>query len=733
MQFNQPAGDNLFDESRVVGMPAQRVDGPLKVTGQAPYAYERHDVAEGQVVGYPVVSTIARGRITGMRTEVARQAPGVLDIVTTLDVGEMPMPSGMNAAPLFGGAEIWHYHQAVAVVVAESFEQARAAAALVEVDYDQTEGSYDLESAWQEMREDRSDPVSRVGDFESAYDAAEVTLDAEYRTPSHSHAMMEPHATIADWQDGKLTVWTSNQMVEWSRQALATTLEMAPEDVRLDSPYIGGGFGAKLFLRADAVLAALGARKVGRPVKVMLPRPMIMNNTTHRASTIQRIRIGAQSDGRITAIAHEAISHTLPGGSGENAVAQTRRFYAGENRLIVNHLAEMHLPEANAMRAPGEAAGLMALEIAMDEMAEKLGMDPVEFRAVNDTQVDPEDPERAYSDRHFVECLRQGAEAFGWDARNTAPGATRDGEWLIGYGVAGAYRDGPAMQSGARVRLQEGGRLVVETDMTDIGTGSYTILAQTVAETMGVGIDEVEVRLGDSAYPVSAGSGGQWGAASSTAGAYAACLALREQIAGRLGVNDPEAITLADGAVNTGEKQVTLASLAEDGELVAEDSMEFGDFRDGEHVVSTFAAHFVELGVHVGTGEIRLRRMLAACDAGRILNPITARSQVIGGMVMGVGAAMMEDMAIDTARGYFPAHDLAGYEVPVHMDIPAQEVTFLDTLDPVSTPLKAKGVGELGLCGVAAAVANAVYNATGVRVRSYPMTMDKYIDQLPAV
>ncbi len=732
MEFNEPAGENVFDDSKVVGKPTPRVDGPLKVSGRAPYAYERHDVAEGQLVGYPVVSTIAQGRITNMETGAALNAPGVVAIVTTLDTGEMPIPSDMNVAPLFGGAEVAHYHQAIGVVVADTLEQARAAAALIKVDYDVTKGSYDLEAAWQEKREDRSDPVSRVGDFEAAFEAAEVTLDQEYRTPSQSHAMMEPHASIAAWKDGKLTVWTSNQMIEWTRQALATTLEMDPEDVRIDSPFIGGGFGSKLFLRADSVLAALGARKAGRPVKVMLPRPMVMNNTTHRASTIQRIRIGARQDGKITAIAHEAISHTFPGGDGENAISQTQKFYAGENRLIVKHLAEMHLPEANAMRAPGEAAGLMALEIAMDEMAEKLGMDPAEFRAINDTQVDPEDPDKPFSERHFVECLNQGSEAFGWNDRNATPGQRRDGNWLIGHGMAGAYRGSPAQDSGARVRLQPDGRLIVETDMTDIGTGSYTIIAQTAAETMGLPLDMVEVRLGDSDFPVSAGSGGQWGAASSTAGTYAACLALRSEIAKKIGVNDTDSLTFKNAGVLTGEKQMTLASIASEGEIVAEYTMEFSDSRD-EEIVSTFAAHFVEVGVHLATGEIRLRRMLAACDAGRILNPITARSQVIGGMVMGVGAAMMEDLAIDEGRGFFVTHDLANYEVPVHMDIPDQEVIFLDTLDPQSSPLKAKGVGELGLCGVAAAVANAVYNATGVRVRDYPVTLDKYLDQLPAV
>ncbi|MAY45167.1 MAG: xanthine dehydrogenase, partial [Rhodobacteraceae bacterium] len=292
----------------------------------------------------------------------------------------------------------------------------------------------------------------------------------------------------------------------------------------------------------------------------------------------------------------------------------------------------------------------------------------------------------------------------------------------------GAYRGGPATGSGARLTLTPEGRVIVETSMTDIGTGSYTILAQTAAEVMGVTLDDVEVRLGDSLYPASSGSGGQWGAASSTAGVYAAAVALRQAIADHLG-HEVDTLAFEGGAVRTPDKQLPLAGLA-DSDITAEDAIQFGSQRR-DQVVSTFGAHFVEVAVNAYTGETRLRRMLAVCDAGRILNPITARSQVIGGMVMGVGAALMEDAAIDTGRGFFPAHDLAGYEVPVHADIPEQEVIFLDTVDPVSTPLKAKGVGELGLCGVAAAVANAVRNATGARVRDYPVTLDRYIDQMP--
>ena len=396
-------------------------------------------------------------------------------------------------------------------------------------------------------------------------------------------------------------------------------------------------------------------------------------------------------------------------------------------------LAELNLPEGNAMRAPGEAPGLMALEIAMDELAEKIGMDPVQFRIVNDTQVDPEKPERPFSQRRLTECLRTGAERFGW-SRRTAPGQRREGpggRWLIGLGVAAAFRNNIVMKSGARVRLDRRGIVTVETDMTDIGTGTYTVLAQTAAEMMGVGLEQVVVRLGDSALPVSAGSGGQWGANSSASGVYAACVALREMIATKAGMDAKDAV-FADGQVRGGGRSVPLVEVAGNEGLAAEDKIEFGDL-DKKYQQSTFGGHFVEVAVDAFTGEVRVRRMLAVCAAGRILNPKSARSQVIGAMTMGVGAALMEALHVDERRGFFVNHDLAGYEVPAHADIPHQEVVFLDETDPVSSPMKAKGVGELGICGVAAAVANAIYNATGVRVRDYPVTLDKLLKELPKV
>lgn len=381
------------------------------------------------------------------------------------------------------------------------------------------------------------------------------------------------------------------------------------------------------------------------------------------------------------------------------------------------------------MRAPGEAPGLMALEIAIDEIADKAGVDPVAFRILNDTQVDPANPERRFSRRQLVECLQTGAERFGWQKRHAQPGQVRDGRWLVGMGMAAGFRNNLVATSGARVHLNADGSVTVETDMTDIGTGSYTIIAQTAAEMLGLPLEKVDVRLGDSRFPVSAGSGGQWGANTSTAGVYAACVKLREAIARQLGF-DPATAEFADETISAQGRSAPLAEAAKSGVLTAEDSIEFGDL-DKEYQQSTFAGHFVEVGVDSATGEVRVRRMLAVCAAGRILNPITARSQVIGAMTMGLGAALMEELAVDTRLGYFVNHDMAAYEVPVHADIPEQEVIFLEDTDPISSPMKAKGVGELGLCGVSAAIANAIYNATGVRVRDYPITLDKLIDALP--
>lgn len=732
MKFDKPATDNPIDRRKVIGQPHDRIDGARKVTGTARYAYEQHDVVPNQAYGYVLGAGIAKGRIASIDLDATRKAPGVLAVVTAKEAGTLKKGK-RNTARLLAGPEVEHYHQAVALVVAESFEQARAAASLVKVEYAATKGAFDLKAAKDKAVKPEGDDPSlddtHVGDFAGAFANAPVKLDERYTTPDESHAMMEPHATLAAWEGDKLTLWTANQMVAWGVTDMATTLGIPKQNIRIVSPFIGGGFGGKLFLRADVLLAALGARAAKRPVKVALTRPLMMNNTTHRPATIQRIRLGATKEGKITAIGHESWSGDLKGGGPEVAVQQTRLLYAGANRMTAMRLAELDLPEGNAMRAPGEAPGLMALEMAMDEMAEKLGLDPIAFRLLNDTQVDPEKPKRPFSMRRFDECFKVGAERFGWSRRSARPGQVRQGNWLVGIGVAAAFRNNLVMKSGARVSLDSDGIVTVETDMTDIGTGSYTIIGQTAAEMLGVGLDKVVVKLGDSAFPVSAGSGGQWGGNSSTAGVYAACVKLREAVAQKLGINSKEA-EFAGGEVKAGNRSLALARAAQAGPLTAEDTIEYGNL-DETHQQSTFGAHFVEVGVDTATAETRIRRMLAVCAAGRILNPKTARSQVIGAMTMGAGAALMEELAVDKRRGFFVNHDLAGYEVPVHADIPHQEVVFLDEADPMSSPMKAKGVGELGICGVGAAVANAIYNATGVRVRDYPITLDKLLARMP--
>ncbi|MCP1471851.1 xanthine dehydrogenase YagR molybdenum-binding subunit [Sphingobium sp. OAS761] len=729
MKFDTPAKANPIDKGRVVGIPHDRIDGAAKVTGTAPYAYERHDAAPNAAYGWIVGSAIAKGRIAAMDLRAAEAAPGVLGIVTHANAGKLTK-GNMNTAHLLGGPQIEHFEQAVALVVADTLENARAAAALVHIDYTPESGKFDL--AAEAIRgvvppDSFGTPAdTSAGDFDGAFSRAAVKLEQRYTTPDHSHAMMEPHASIAAWNGDKLTLWTSNQMIAWTVGDVARTLGIPKANVRLISPYIGGGFGAKLFLRADALLAALGARQVGRPVKVALARPQIPNNTTHRPATIQRIRIGADRDGVIDAIAHEVWSGDLPGGSAETAAAQTRLLYRGANRMTAHRLTTLNLPEGNAMRAPGEAVGLLALEVAMDELAEMCGVDPVELRIRNDVQFDPEaGPQRPFSSRKLVECLRAGADRFGWNRRIPKPGQVRDGRWLVGMGMASAFRNNLAGKSGARIGIDAQGRVVVETDMTDIGTGSYTIIAQTAAEMLGVPLEQVTVRLGDSRFPVSAGSGGQWGANSSTAGVYAAAMALRAKLAEAAGY-PVDAAGFEDGLIRNGNESRKLAALAGDTGLWAEDSMEYGDL-DKRYAQATFGAHFCEVGVDTDTAEVRIRRMGGAFAAGRILNPKSARSQVIGAMTMGAGAALMEALDVDTRFGFFVNHDMAEYLVPVHADIPQQDVLFIDELDDKSSPMKAKGVGELGICGAGAAVANAIYNAAGLRVRDYPITIDKLL------
>jgi xanthine dehydrogenase YagR molybdenum-binding subunit len=732
MEMNSPVGSNALDVAAqgVVGKPLDRVDGPLKVSGGARYAYEMQQ--DSALYGFVVEASIGKGTIKSIDTRAAEESPGVVLVLTHRNAPAQGTGNHREAHPVLTGPEVLYYGEPVAFVVAESFEQARAAAYLVDVKYDRSGGNYALRDNLQQARvphqKDGSPADSAVGDFASAFASAPVQIDVTYATPLQSHAMMEPHATLAMWDGDKLILHTANQMLNQGQQAIATTLKIPVENVRLISPFIGGGFGGKLWVNADAILAAIASRQLERPVKTALTRQQIFHVTTHRSDTIQRIRLGTDRDGKILAIGHDVFSGNLPSEQTyEGAALQTRTLYAGANRLTRHRLAPLDIPVASSMRAPGESVGLMALECAMDELAEKLDLDPIELRMRNEPTEDPE-KHIPYSSRHLVACMQEGARRFGWDKRNTKPGQVRDGRWLVGVGMAAATRGNPLRLSKANVRLDPDGTATVKMAMTDIGTGTYTILAQIAAEMLGLPTERVRVELGDTSFPEAAGSGGSFGAGSSGSALFEACNSLREKLARMAGM-DGETARFANGSVASGERSVKLTDLVGGG--VEAD----GEIRPGrtakDFSQQSYGAHFAEVAVDADTGEVRVRRMLGVFTAGRVLNAKTARSQAIGGMVFGVGAALQEGMTLDPRFGYFVNRDLAEYLVPVHADIPAIDAIFLVELDDKSNPLKSKGIGELGICGAGASIANAIYNACGARIRDYPITLDKILSKLP--
>ncbi|RWD39072.1 xanthine dehydrogenase family protein molybdopterin-binding subunit [Mesorhizobium sp.] len=755
------ASENRPSETRdgIIGRPIDRVDGPLKVTGGAIYAYE--NALEGTAYGYILGAAVAKGRIAEIDTAEAERAPAVLLVMTHRNAPAQPdfgpavtptVPEVFTRArPALNSERVRYYDEPVALVVAETFEAARAAAGLIKVRYDEEPGLYDLPGrvadAYAPKRTNAGfETDSVVGDFESAFAAAPVKIDATYRTPFEHHNPMEPHATLAAWSGNELTIHTSAQTLANFRAGIASTLRIPPERVRIVSPFVGGGFGSKLIAHSDTILAALAAQVLQRPVKIALTRQQMFANAGHRAEMIQQVRLGADADGRLTGIAHDVWSATS---SFEEYCEQTavfaRSLYAAPNRLTRHRLVPLDINRGEWMRSPGEAPGMLAFECAMDELAERLGLDPIELRVRNEPA---QDPERGvpFSTRNLVDCMEEGARRFDWERRDPTPGRTREGRKLIGYGMAAAIRPNYIGAATARVAIDRDGRVTARLDMTDIGTGSYTILTQIAAESLGVPISSVKVELGDSRFPRTAGSGGSWGAASAGSALHNACNALKQRIleaaqsseASPLrGANATEA-SFADSEVRVGQRSAGLADLirriAPDG-FEAEGSVAAGATTQSYKAYSqhSYGAHFAEVAVDCDTGEIRMRRMLAVMGAGRILNAKTARSQIIGGMTWGIGAALMEQAVLDRRYGHFVNHDLAEYHVPINGDVPEMEVVFLEDHDDKANPLGAKGLGELGVCGAGAAIANAIYNATGVRVREFPITLDKLLPALPVI
>ena len=742
MRMNAPAPRNPIDENRqgLIGKSIDRVDGRLKVMGLAPYA---HEVQEGgpPAYGFIVEATIATGLIAEIDTAAAERASGVLLVLTHRNAPAQgawgPLEAKdryARASPQLAGPRIEHYGQAVAFVVATSFEQARSASRLIKVRYAPKPGEYELAPnlVKAEVPADQPDQKTdnAVGEFGPAFAAAPVKIDATFTTPFHIHAQMEPHATLAYWKDGRVIIHCASQLLESAQKAVAATLKIAPSKVRIVSRYIGGGFGGKLPIYGDVMLSAMASRQLKRPVKTALTRQQMFHFTTHRSETVQRLRLGATADGKLTAIGHETWSHSARFDNFfENASMQTRSLYAAPNRLTTHRSVKLDLPISDSTRAPGESVGMLALEGAMDELAEKLGLDPIELRLRNEPPADPE-LGVPYSTRQLVACLREGAARFGWERRQAKPGALQQGRWMIGMGVAAATRGNLLMPSKCTVSIDRQGVLTARLSMTDIGTGSYTVFTQIAAEMLGLPIERVRIELGDSDFPETPGSGGSWGAASAGSGLFDACVHLREALAAKLGIRALDAV-FADGRVSGAGRSETLASLAGTVGLEASGEIKPGSMSKA-FSQQAYGAHFAEVAVDIDTGEIRLRRMLGVFAAGRILNEKLAKSQAVGAMIWGVGSALHEAAVVDPRHGYFVNHDLAEYHVPSHADIPAIEAHFLQEVDDKTNPLKIKGVGELGICGAGAAVANAVYNACGVRLRSFPMTLDKVIAELDA-
>jgi len=694
-----------------VGLPLDRVDGRQKVTGWAPYAYEY--AAQGAALcGIIVPASIGKGRVAAIDVQEARNAPGVRLVLTKDNAppqhpfGPVDLPDRFaRAMPALNNDEVPYFGFPVAFVVAETFEQASAAAAMVRVRYAPAKGNYGLHAAAATAIDPGelgpNEPAENaIGDVGGAFASAPVRIDAAYTTPYQHQAPMEPHATMAMWEGSKLTLHIAAQLTQSPQEGIARTFNIPKGDVRIITRYVGGGFGSKLPYYFEATLAAMGARILRRPVKVAMTRPQLFHLTTHRSASEQRVRLGATADGRLTAFGQDALVQTASFDQYvEPVMLVARRLYAAPNRLTRHSLAKLDLPRSDSMRAPGDAIGLMALECAVDELAERLNLDPVELLLRNDTQIDPQ-RHLPFASRHLAECLREGAARFGWNKRLSKPASVTDGRWLIGLGVASAVRGDALRNATARARLEQDDRLIVELAMTDIGTGTYTILTQIAAEAMEMPVERVTVLLGDTNYPPTDGSGGSFGAATSGAAVHAACQKLKAGLSS--GVRE------AEGSVTPDELSKSYSHAG-------------------------FGAHFAEAAVHRDTGEVRVRRMLGVFAAGRILNAKTARSQMIGGMSWGIGSALMEENSVDERYGSFIAQDLASYHVVVNADIGEMDVVFLAEEDPNGSPLNSKGIGELGICGAGAAVINAIHNATGARIRNFPATPDKLLPALEAL
>lgn len=740
---------------KYVGRPIDRLDSRAKTTGEARYAAEHHypNLAYAALVH----ATIARGRITAIDTAAARAVPGVIEVLTHENAPAMKPPKVSLLDPLSAMAsgtsvnylatdEVHWNGQPVAVVVAETSEAARYAASLVRPAYQELPAVVDFAAEEPNATPQKSTMLAESeadkGDAKAALAAAPVSVDLRFTTPPHNHNAIEPHATIAVWDGDRLTVHEGTQGIPWVRKHLALRFGVPERNIRVLSPFVGGGFGGKSPLWAGTLLAVLAARATGRPVRLALTRAGVNHTVGGRTPSTQRVALGADKDGTLTALIHTSVARTgRIGGWQEQITAASRHLYAAPNIHLRQHLVRLDLLANTTMRAPGESIGTFALESAVDELAWELGMDPIELRMRNEPERNPVGGKR-FARRLLREAYALGAEQFGWKDRDPRPGAMRDGRWLVGMGVATAYHPAVYMPVSATVRLSADGGVVVRCALAEIGVGAATAQAQIAADELGVPLDTVRVESGDSELPLGAMAGGSMQTASAASSVLAACRKLKESalaLARRAPDSPLRGRRLADleardgGLYHGGSGESYAEILARAGRDHLEAAIKanplsllktVGDMR--RWVKAAYGAQFCEVRVDRDTGEVRVSRWLGVFDVGRVINAKTAASQLRGGIVMGIGLALSEETLIDPRTGRVMNAGLGEYHVPVHADIPRIDIHYLDEPDP-TMPLGLVGVGEVGITGVGAAVANAVRHATGKRVLDLPITLDKLL------
>ena len=690
-------------QQRVIGQPLERIDGPKKVTGMATYAFEH--ALDDVTYAFPVQSTSAHGHVVSIDAGAALDLPGVITVLTHENAPRLN-PQIPGELAVLQSNQVSYRGQFVALVVAETLESARHAAESVIVHYEEQPHSVVLRPDSSDLyKPDHVNPFYETdtasGDVEAALSTAAITIDHTYSTPAEHNNPLEPHATIARWSSDGVTLYDSNQGSHRIRDTVAQAFGLSPERVRVISPYVGGGFGSKGKVHPHVILVTMAAQLVGRPVKFALTRQHMFAAAGYRTPTIQRIRLGADADGRLTAIAHDVVEQASTVEEfAEQTALPTRMMYASPNRSTTHRLARLNVPTPAWMRAPGECPGMFALESAMDELAIACGLDPIELRLRNEPQSDPETG-LPFSSRGLVACLREGTWRFGWQSRDPQPGVRVDGRWLIGTGVAASTYPTRRRQSSAIVRVNHEGHYRVLIDAADIGTGAWTILTQIAADALDVPLERVHLDIGDTLLPPAMIAGGSMGTASWGTAIVDAASKLRARLQEKRGV------------IPTGG----LEAKGECGE-----NPEARRFS-----MHAFGAQFAEVRVNRDTGEVRVPRLLGVFAVGSIMNAKLARSQLLGGMSMGLSMALHEESILDSRFGDYVNHDFAGYHIATNADIGSIEVAWIDEDDPYVNPLGAKGIGEIGIVGTAAAIANAVYHATGIRIRDLPITLDKLL------